>query len=78
MNLIDNILEHITSGEIKNYDDLEKYKMKLSKEFKVNLPKNSDIIALIPEEARERFYPFLKKKPTRTLSGVAIIAAMSS
>ncbi|MEM4057108.1 MAG: tRNA uridine(34) 5-carboxymethylaminomethyl modification radical SAM/GNAT enzyme Elp3 [Thermoplasmata archaeon] len=78
LNLIDNILEHITSGEIKNYDDLEKYKMKLSKEFKVNLPKNSDIIALIPEEARERFYPFLKKKPTRTLSGVAIIAAMSS
>lgn len=78
LNLIDDILERITSGEIKNYEDLEKYKMKLSKAYKTNLPKNSDIIALIQEENRENIYPFLKKKPTRTLSGVTVIASMTS
>jgi hypothetical protein len=40
------------------------------------LPKLMDIIAAIPEDWRERLTPFLRVKPVRTASGIAVVAVM--
>lgn len=59
--------------------DVQKIKLDVCRERGSNMPKNSAILAAAttPEE-RERLRPFLQLKPTRTLSGVAPVAAMTS
>ena len=41
------------------------------------IPKLIDIIAAIPEEYRERLTPYLRAKPIRSASGIAVVAVMS-
>ena len=41
------------------------------------IPRVSDIIAAIPEEYKHKLLPFLRQKPVRTASGVAVVAVMS-
>lgn len=41
------------------------------------LPGNADILRIMGKEDREKFKDFLKKKPTRTISGVAVVAMMT-
>jgi elongator complex protein 3 len=40
-------------------------------------PKLMELIAAIPEDYREKLTPFLRAKPVRTASGVAVVAVMS-
>ena len=40
------------------------------------MPKLMDIIAAVPEDYRERLVPYLRAKPVRTASGIAVIAVM--
>lgn len=48
-----------------------------ARKFKLStLPKIVDVIAAIPETHRTRLIPFLKVKPVRTASGVAVVAVM--
>lgn len=47
-----------------------KYKMK-------GTPKIVDIIAGLPENYKDKLTPFLKGKPIRTASGIAVVAVMS-
>ncbi|KAF0710186.1 Aste57867_5637 [Aphanomyces stellatus] len=41
-----------------------------------SMPKLVDIISAIPEEYREELLPYLKAKPVRTASGIAVVAVM--
>ncbi len=75
----DQIIEGLLSGKIKNGDELHKAKIQLCRMHKLShIPPNSEILALIPEQEREKVIGILRIKPTRTLSGVAVIAAMTS
>ena len=40
------------------------------------IPKLIEIIAALPEQHRERLAPFLRTKPVRSASGVAVVAVM--
>ncbi len=40
------------------------------------LPKLMDLIAAIPEDWRDKLTPFLRVKPVRTASGIAVVAVM--
>lgn len=40
------------------------------------MPKLMDIIAGVPEEYRDRLAPYLRAKPVRTASGIAVVAVM--
>ena len=42
----------------------------------VSVPKLMEVIAAIPEEYRDKLTPFLRAKPVRTASGVAVVAVM--
>ena len=73
------IIEMILSGEITSRDKLQAVKVKLSKEFKLNeVPQNSSILEHVSEDDLEIVRPFLVKKPVRTISGVAVVAVMTS
>ncbi len=72
------IVDAILAGDISNQADLERAKRKSGREFGLaDLPKNADILALADERERDRL-KLLVRKPTRTLSGVAVVAAMTS
>lgn len=72
------IVDAILSGEICTQADLEKWKRKAGREFCLsNLPKNAEILAMAEDGERDRL-KLLVRKPTRTLSGVAVVAAMTS
>ena len=73
------IIAMVISGEIKSRDQLQKIKVKMSGEYRLRevLP-NSAILAEATSEERKIVEPFLVKKPIRTLSGVAVVAVMTS
>ncbi|GAB6054909.1 tRNA uridine(34) 5-carboxymethylaminomethyl modification radical SAM/GNAT enzyme Elp3 [Methanobacterium movens] len=71
------IIDNILQKKIVSKEDLEKAKRQLCRDF--NLEKfmsNSLILEHSTPEEREKIIPILKKKPTRTISGVAIVAVM--
>jgi len=72
------IEELFRNGKIKNKSDLERWKNKLAKKYGISMPRNSDILRALPRELKERYNTILVKKPSRTLSGVAIVAIMTS
>jgi len=72
------IVEAILAGEICSQADLESAKKEASSRLCLStLPSNADILGLATTEEREKL-GMLVRKPTRTLSGVAVIAAMTS
>ncbi|MDR2966529.1 MAG: tRNA uridine(34) 5-carboxymethylaminomethyl modification radical SAM/GNAT enzyme Elp3 [Methanobacteriaceae archaeon] len=71
------IINNILEGKINSRDDLEKIKRKICREY--NLKKfmsNIDILDYAAIDEKERVANVLRKKPTRTISGVAIVAVM--
>ncbi|MFP3300237.1 MAG: tRNA uridine(34) 5-carboxymethylaminomethyl modification radical SAM/GNAT enzyme Elp3 [Thermoplasmatales archaeon] len=64
---------------IKTKEELEELRMDIAKRFKlVKVPSNVDINNMIDNEIRERLKDLLIKKPTRTISGVTVVAIMTS
>ncbi len=57
---------------------IQKIKLDLCRERGAGMPKNSAILAAATPDERERLRPLLLVKPTRTLSGVAPVAVMTS
>ncbi|KUK72168.1 tRNA uridine(34) 5-carboxymethylaminomethyl modification radical SAM/GNAT enzyme Elp3 [Methanobacterium sp. 42_16] len=71
------IIEDILEGKIKNRKDLEKAKFRVCREHQLDrFPRNSEILQTAREDEKEIVIPILKKKPTRTISGVAVVAVM--
>lgn len=68
----------VVENDVTDLKEYERLKMLISKKYHVPPPRNSDVIKNIPENLREKYVPVLMRKPSRTLSGVAIIAAMTS
>jgi len=73
------ILEKVLAGEIENENQLNKAKKDVSKHYHLaSLPRNGDIITQGSDEEQAIIKDFLKRKPVRTISGVAAIAVMTS
>jgi elongator complex protein 3 len=72
------MVDAILSGTISSQEELEKMKKAASQRLRLaSLPSNADILNCAMPSERERL-KMLVRKPTRTLSGVAVIAAMTS
>ncbi|MBN1859940.1 MAG: tRNA uridine(34) 5-carboxymethylaminomethyl modification radical SAM/GNAT enzyme Elp3 [Candidatus Thermoplasmatota archaeon] len=77
----EDIVEQILSKKIQSKDELHRRKVQLCKKYNLrSIPRDSEILAKLPADQIENGVAFslLRKKSTRTLSGVAIIAAMTS
>lgn len=73
------ILLSAVAGEFETEKDLTKMKKKVCKKYKLStLPSNGDIILRGNPEEQKAVRDVLQRKPVRTISGVAVIAAMTS
>lgn len=83
MDFYSEIIDLILSKKIQSKEELHKLKVKLCKKYKLNdVPPDSEILARLPqnfsEEDKEIAVTLLRKKSTRSISGVAIVAVMTS
>lgn len=73
------LIEDILAGNISDEAGLCKAKKKVSVLCRLDsLPGNPEILSFAREDERERVLEVLQRKPVRTISGVAVIAAMTS
>jgi len=75
------IIDMLLTKKIQTKDDLHKMKIKLCKKYQLDvIPRDSEILAQLPSDIPENglAHALLRKKSMRTLSGVAVIAAMTS
>ncbi len=78
MELSEEIIQSIASGEISTPDQLQRAKVRLCKKYGLEqLPTNSEILASCPERMKNQVLFLLRTKPSRTLSGVAVVAVMT-
>ncbi|MDO5823681.1 tRNA uridine(34) 5-carboxymethylaminomethyl modification radical SAM/GNAT enzyme Elp3 [Methanobrevibacter sp.] len=71
------IIEDILKGKISTRRELEVGKRQLCRDLKLSkFMSNADILEFAKPEEKEIVSGILKKKPTRTMSGVAIVAVM--
>ncbi len=83
MSFYSEITDLILSKKIQSKQELHRTKIKLCKKYKINnIPPDSEILARLPEdfscEEMKTMVSILRKKSTRTISGVAIVAVMTS
>lgn len=72
------IIEELLQAASPTIRDVNQLKMHAAAKFKLGrIPSNSQIISMLKKEERRRLLPLLKRKPTRTISGVTIIAVMT-
>mgnify|MGYP003573128746 CR=1 FL=1 len=78
-----NAIAEIVTSLIAAYEaqvpiNLNKIKVEMAKKHKLAyIPKLVDIIAAIPANHKSQLLPYVKAKPIRTASGVAVVAVMS-
>ncbi len=71
------IIEEIEAGEITEKQEVEVRKKELCRENSISgIPKNSDILSF-REDDEKKAQQLLKRKPTRSISGIANIAIMA-
>ncbi len=78
MNFSEEAIAKIIQKDLETTEEIEKLKKTLAKKHGLErIPKNSEILEAANEKQREKLKPILRKKPTRTISGVSIIAIMT-
>ncbi len=71
------IINEIMEGRVKTKKDLEKVKLKACRDFKLmEFMSNSLLLEKATPSERVEISPLIRKKPTRTISGVAVVAVM--
>ncbi|MHA2000185.1 MAG: tRNA uridine(34) 5-carboxymethylaminomethyl modification radical SAM/GNAT enzyme Elp3 [Promethearchaeota archaeon] len=72
------IIEDLLSRKKTTKDNLVNIKAKYCRKFKLDtMPKNSQVLELTKPVERDILLPILKRRKTRTLSGVSVIAVMT-
>lgn len=72
------LLDGILAGRLDR-ESLQNEKLRLASELKlVKLPSNADLLAEATPEERPLVEPVLRKRPTRSISGVTIVTVQSS
>ena len=73
------LIDAVKTGRVRDRDELQNLKLKLCKKYRLDtVPPNSDILANVDPSDVKVLTPFLIKKPMRTMSGVAVVAVMTS
>ncbi|MDD5503195.1 MAG: tRNA uridine(34) 5-carboxymethylaminomethyl modification radical SAM/GNAT enzyme Elp3, partial [Candidatus Thermoplasmatota archaeon] len=78
MDFYSEIISKIIRGEITK-ENVQTAKIKLASKYGMKeIPRNSDILANADEEEMQHVLPVLRRKAVRTISGVAVVAVMTS
>jgi len=72
------IIENLMRIPSPTFDDVNRVKMQVAAEYKLGkVPSNAEIIRLLKAEEKPKLLPLLRRKITRTISGVTVIAVMT-
>lgn len=78
MGYYEEAIERILEEGIEDKEKMLALKKKLAKKHGLSrIPKNSELLEEASEKDQEKIKPLLKKKPTRTMSGVSVVAIMT-
>ncbi|MCX6695261.1 MAG: tRNA uridine(34) 5-carboxymethylaminomethyl modification radical SAM/GNAT enzyme Elp3 [Candidatus Altiarchaeota archaeon] len=73
------VISKILSGEVSSRGELDAAKRELASKLGLSsFIRNSDILKCAKPTERKKLLALLQKKPTRTVSGVAVVAAMTA
>jgi len=77
-NALRKIIEGLKCLPSATLEDVNRIKMQASAEYKLDkVPSNAEIIHFLRAEERPKLLPILRRKATRTISGVTVIAVMT-
>jgi len=69
----------LLKGKVTTKNDIQRLKIDLCKKHRMDrLPSNAEVLEHVSEEDMDELEPLLRTKPVRTISGVAIVAVMTS
>ena len=72
------IIDLLLSKEEPSRRDLQKAKFQVTRKYNLGyIPSNSEIIAQLEGDERKKLIPILRRKTTRALSGVNVVAVMT-
>jgi len=72
------IIEILMRVSSPTSDDVNKAKMQIAAKYQLEkVPSNSEIIRMLKPEEKSRLLPLLRRKITRTISGVTVVAVMT-
>ena len=75
----EDLIQMILEGKIRDKEELQRAKIDLCRRYGMRgVPRSSETLALVGEEDRPLVEEVLRRKPVRTLSGVAVVAVMTS
>lgn len=73
------LIEEIRNERIRDPAEFERRKIQLCRKYRMDtIPANSDVLARTPEALMEKVLPIVRLKPSRTISGIAALAVMTS
>ncbi|MFQ5800224.1 MAG: tRNA uridine(34) 5-carboxymethylaminomethyl modification radical SAM/GNAT enzyme Elp3 [Candidatus Hydrothermarchaeales archaeon] len=73
------VYEEIAREILENCSDVQRAKAKICRKYSLeHVPSNADILSRVSPEKRQDLLHLLRKKPVRTISGVAVVAVMTS
>lgn len=71
------ILQAALEGKVRTKDDLQRLKRKLCRQHNLSrFPSDVEILSYATDEEKTKVSAIFRKKPTRTLSGVVVVAVM--
>ena len=78
--IIERILDEYNRGNTLDKKRIEQIKAECLRIHRIGIghPSNSEILQYATEEEKKILIPILRKKPVRTISGVAVVAVMTS
>jgi elongator complex protein 3 len=72
------IIDELMSGKAKDRKELDRLKTEICSRYSLNsVPRNADILAATNPEERQTLLKLLRTKPSRTYSGIAVVAVMA-
>lgn len=73
------LIRLLLEGKAVTSNEIQRLKIDLCKKHRMDrLPSNADVLAHVSEEDIDELEPLLRTKPVRTISGVAVVAVMTS
>ncbi|MDW5561780.1 MAG: tRNA uridine(34) 5-carboxymethylaminomethyl modification radical SAM/GNAT enzyme Elp3 [Methanomassiliicoccus sp.] len=75
----EDLIRLMLEGEVKDKEALQRAKIELCRRYGLNrVPPNSETLSLVEAQHLATVNEILRRKPVRTLSGVAVVAVMTS
>ena len=72
------IIHAALKGKVQNKDDVQRLKRRLCRRYHLSrFPSDVEILSFAADEEKDKIAEIFRKKPTRTLSGVAVVAVMA-